>query len=96
MLLTASDRLSSYTHAHEATRCRFQQKGTTTMTNLQTNQIETLSDAELDNVAGGFSLSILKAQVHFIGNLAHHPIDNAGQIAKTSVAALKNILPGWF
>jgi hypothetical protein len=48
----------------------------TTMISNQTNQIEALSDAELDNVAGGsIGLSLLA-----IRNALHHPIGNAGFI----------------
>jgi hypothetical protein len=61
------------------------------MTNIQTNQIETLSDAELDNVAGGFSLGLLKFQAHLIVAATHHPIDNAGFIAHEAKNVVKNI-----
>jgi hypothetical protein len=57
--LTASMNVSPYTRTtlHEATRCRFNQTGDTTMTDIQTNRFEALSDAEIDNVAGGFSFA---------------------------------------
>ena len=61
------------------------------MTNVLTNQVEALSDAELDNVAGGFSLNLLKLQAHLIGLSAHHPVDNAGFIAHEAKNVVKNI-----
>ena len=54
------------------------------MISNQNNQVETLSDAELDNVAGGsIGLSLLA-----IRNALHHPIGNAGFIVSESASVV--------
>jgi hypothetical protein len=91
--LTAAANVSPYTTIiHGATRCRFQQKGITTMTNIQTNQIEALSDAELDNVNGG-SIGL---SLHAIFNALHHPQGNVGFIVSESASVAKSVVKGFF
>jgi hypothetical protein len=62
------------------------------MTSNQNNQIETLSDAELDGVAGGFRLDLFKTQVSFLFAKAHHPIDNASSIVGVGKGMVNNFL----
>ena len=61
------------------------------MTNIQNNEVEALSDADIEIVAGGFSLNQLHLQAHLIGVAAHHPIDNAGFIAHEAKNMVKNV-----
>jgi hypothetical protein len=90
--LTAAANVSPYTRIiHEATQCRFK-KGITTMTNIQTSQIETLSDAELDNVNGGSIGLSLQA----IRNALHHPQGNVGFIVSESASVAKSVVKGFF
>jgi hypothetical protein len=97
MLFTAPEIVRPYTRIHEAKGAASSTKGDTTMTNLQTNQIENLSDAELDNVAGGgFNFFAASVEVGALHHMIRHPIDNAGQIARTSAGLMKNILGGIF
>src|SRR5215475_2507739 len=93
MSRTASANAPSYTRVHEATRCRLNEtQGMTTMTNIQTNQIEALSDANLDEVAGGFRLDIFEGQVGNILSRLHHPIAERGAILQGAKAIFNNLL----
>jgi hypothetical protein len=93
-LLTAANITAAHTHAHEATAVPLPATGDTTMTNLQTSQIQTLADAELDGVAGGFRLDLFKTQASFLFAKAHHPIDNASSIIGVGKAMVNNFLGG--
>ena len=64
----------------------------TTMTNIQTNQIEALSDADLDNVTGGSIGLSLQA----IRNALHHPQGNVGFIVSESASVAKSVVKGFF
>ena len=64
----------------------------TTMTNIQTNQIEALSDADLDNVAGG-SIGL---SLHAIFNALHHPQGNVGFIVSESANVAKSVVKSVF
>jgi hypothetical protein len=60
------------------------------MTNIQTTKA--LSDAELDNVAGGFNFGIFKLEVQALAVNARHPIDNARMIVNIGKGMLNNFL----
>jgi hypothetical protein len=65
----------------------------TTMTEIQTNKIDALLDTELDQVAGGFSLSQFKYQVtHAISSAIQHPVDNLPTVGFYAKNALNNFL----
>lgn len=55
------------------------------MTNIQTNQIETLSDAELDDVAGGFN---------FTNFMLGHGDPRIGQFRGAAITAAAIVAPG--
>ncbi len=60
------------------------------MTNIQTNQIEALSDADLDIVAGGSIGLSLQA----IRNALHHPQGNVGFIVSESASVAATVAKG--
>jgi hypothetical protein len=67
-------------------------KRMTTMISNQVNQVEALSDAKLDDVAGGFSLGSLVLSLTAMKNGLHHPVDNAGFLVSETRNVAKNIL----
>jgi hypothetical protein len=76
------------------------QTGMTTMTNIQTNQIEALSDAELDNVSGGNPLGDFIGSGIPLSPVAHGLSGAANSIGHAAASvenkiAITRLFGGW-